>query len=98
MAGKTHITTTINGEETEFLCEPRQTLLEVLRDDLGLTGTKEGHGTTPYGILCRHCMDLSQRFGYTPTRFVGARSARTLRRTWKPFGPCSSCPVGREAE
>ncbi|MCZ6633707.1 MAG: (2Fe-2S)-binding protein [bacterium] len=42
MAGKTHITTTINGEETEFLCEPRQTLLEVLRDDLGMTGTKEG--------------------------------------------------------
>ena len=42
MAGKTHVTTTINGEETEFLCEPRQTLLEVLRDDLGLTGTKEG--------------------------------------------------------
>ena len=42
MAGKTHVTTTINGDETEFLCEPRQTLLEVLRDDLGLTGTKEG--------------------------------------------------------
>ena len=41
---KTHLTTTINGEETEFLCEPRQTLLEVLRDDLNLTGTKEGCG------------------------------------------------------
>lgn len=36
------MTTTINGEEREFLCEPRQTLLEVLRDDLDLTGTKEG--------------------------------------------------------
>ena len=42
MAKKVHITTTVNGEETEFLCEPRQTLLEVLRDDLDLTGTKEG--------------------------------------------------------
>jgi len=42
MAKKVHVTTTINGEETEFLCEPRQTLLEVLRDDLDLTGTKEG--------------------------------------------------------
>ena len=41
---KTHLTTTINGEETEFLCEPRQTLLEVLRDDLNLTGSKEGCG------------------------------------------------------
>ncbi|MGA1196115.1 MAG: (2Fe-2S)-binding protein [Candidatus Latescibacterota bacterium] len=42
MAKKVHVTTTINGEEAEFLCEPRQTLLEVLRDDLDLTGTKEG--------------------------------------------------------
>ncbi|HAA77300.1 TPA: ferredoxin [Candidatus Latescibacteria bacterium] len=41
---KTHVTTNINGEETEFLCEPRQTLLEVLRDDLNLTGSKEGCG------------------------------------------------------
>jgi len=41
---KTHVTTTINGEETEFLCEPRQTLLEVLRDDMNLTGSKEGCG------------------------------------------------------
>ncbi|MCA9095652.1 MAG: (2Fe-2S)-binding protein [Planctomycetaceae bacterium] len=42
MAKKRMVTTTINGEEREFLCEPRQTLLEVLRDNLGLTGTKEG--------------------------------------------------------
>ena len=34
--------TTINNEPQEFLCEPRQSLLEVLRDALGLTGTKEG--------------------------------------------------------
>jgi carbon-monoxide dehydrogenase small subunit len=33
---------TLNGQETEFLCEPRQSLLEVLRDELRLTGTKEG--------------------------------------------------------
>ena len=33
---------TINGEEVEFLCEPRQSLLEVLRETLGLTGSKEG--------------------------------------------------------
>ena len=32
----------INGEEIDFLCEPRQSLLEVLREELGLTGTKEG--------------------------------------------------------
>jgi carbon-monoxide dehydrogenase small subunit len=39
---KTHVTTTINGESAEFLCEPRQSLLEVLRDVLKLTGAKEG--------------------------------------------------------
>ncbi len=38
----THVRTTINGEAAEFLCEPRQSLLEVLRDILRLTGTKEG--------------------------------------------------------
>src|SRR5436853_7024419 len=32
----------VNGQETEVLCEPRQSLLEVLRDELRLTGTKEG--------------------------------------------------------
>ena len=42
MATVTHVLTTINGEEINFLCEPRQSLLEVLRDVLGMTGTKEG--------------------------------------------------------
>jgi aerobic carbon-monoxide dehydrogenase small subunit len=39
---KVHLTATINGEAREVLCEPYQTLLEVLRDELKLTGTKEG--------------------------------------------------------
>jgi len=42
MLSKVHVQTQINGEEVEFLCEPRQSLLEVLRDVLGLTGSKEG--------------------------------------------------------
>ncbi|MCC7421775.1 MAG: (2Fe-2S)-binding protein [Planctomycetaceae bacterium] len=42
MARKRVISATINGKQEEFLCEPRQTLLEVLRDTLQLTGTKEG--------------------------------------------------------
>lgn len=42
MAKKTHVTTTINGEPYEFLCQARQSLLEVLRDTLQLTGSKEG--------------------------------------------------------
>jgi carbon-monoxide dehydrogenase small subunit len=39
---KVHVQTRINGEDAEFLCEARQSLLEVLRDILSLTGTKEG--------------------------------------------------------
>ena len=39
---RTHVETNINGIGTEFLCEPRQSLLEVLRDEIGLTGSKEG--------------------------------------------------------
>ena len=39
---KTHVRTRLNGEATEFLCEANQSLLEVLRDVLLLTGTKEG--------------------------------------------------------
>ena len=42
MPNKTHVQTTINGENVEFLCEPRQSLLECLRDILQLTGAKEG--------------------------------------------------------
>lgn len=39
---RSYVSTRLNGAETDFLCEPRQSLLEVLRDELGLTGTKEG--------------------------------------------------------
>ena len=39
---KQHVTTTVNGDSVEFLCEPEETLLDVLRDELRLTGSKEG--------------------------------------------------------
>ncbi|HZW31617.1 MAG TPA: (2Fe-2S)-binding protein [Isosphaeraceae bacterium] len=42
MSKKIHVTTTLNGESVEFLCEARQSLLEVLRETLRLTGAKEG--------------------------------------------------------
>ena len=44
-----HVTATINGDEAEFLCVPEETLLDVLRDRLGLTGSKEGCGTGDCG-------------------------------------------------
>ncbi len=46
---KHHVTTTINGDAREFLCDTQQTLLTVLRDELGMTGTKEGCGTGDCG-------------------------------------------------
>ncbi len=39
---KLHVTCDVNGDAVEFLCEPEETLLDVLRDRLGLTGSKEG--------------------------------------------------------
>ncbi len=42
MSAKVAVTANINGQETQFLCEPRQSLLEVLREDLLMTGAKEG--------------------------------------------------------
>ncbi|MCW1970623.1 MAG: (2Fe-2S)-binding protein [Anaerolineae bacterium] len=42
MSKKIQVSTTINGEPTDFLCEPNQSLLEVLRDGLNMTGSKEG--------------------------------------------------------
>ena len=43
------VTCTINGDETEFLCDPDQSLLDALRDELLLTGAKEGCGTGDCG-------------------------------------------------
>ncbi|MBC6416764.1 MAG: (2Fe-2S)-binding protein [Rhodospirillales bacterium] len=44
-----HVSTKINGDAAEYLCEPEETLLDVLRDRLGMTGSKEGCGTGDCG-------------------------------------------------
>jgi carbon-monoxide dehydrogenase small subunit len=46
---KHHVSTTVNGEPVEFLCETQQTLLDVLRDELNMTGSKEGCGSGDCG-------------------------------------------------
>lgn len=56
MSKKHHITTIVNGDEYEALCETQQTLLDVLRDELLLTGTKEGCATGDCGA-CSVMMD-----------------------------------------
>ena len=45
MMSNIHVSAEVNGDKVEFLCDPRETLLDVLRDRLNLTGTKEGCGT-----------------------------------------------------
>ena len=56
MPGKVLVHTNLNGDSIEFLCEPRQTLLEVLRETLGLTGTKEACGNGNCGA-CNVILD-----------------------------------------
>jgi carbon-monoxide dehydrogenase small subunit len=64
---KYHVTTTINGDPVEFLCDTTQTLLDALRDELFMTGTKEGCGTgdcgacsvTVDGVLVCSCLVMA---------------------------------------
>ena len=53
---RTHITTVINGDEVDFLSEDSTSLLNALRDEVGLTGAKEGCGTGDCGA-CSVLMD-----------------------------------------
>jgi carbon-monoxide dehydrogenase small subunit len=46
---KCHVTATVNGDAVEYLCDPEETLLDVLRDRLNLTGSKEGCGSGDCG-------------------------------------------------
>ncbi|MDB2423250.1 (2Fe-2S)-binding protein [Paracoccaceae bacterium] len=50
------VSTTINDDDVEFLCQPNETLLDVLRNRLGLMGAKEGCGTGDCGA-CSTIMD-----------------------------------------
>ena len=53
---RVHVTCTINGDPAEFLCDGGQSLLDALRDEVGLTGAKEGCGTGDCGA-CSIVMD-----------------------------------------
>jgi carbon-monoxide dehydrogenase small subunit len=87
MPNKTHITANINGEETEFLCEPYQSLLEVLRDTAGLMGTKEGCNNGNCGscnvildgVLVNSCLVLAVEIqGRSVTTIEGIATANGL--------------------
>jgi carbon-monoxide dehydrogenase small subunit len=82
-----HIEATINGQATDFLCEPRQSLLEVLRDELRLTGTKEGCNNGNCGAcnvlldgrLVNSCLVLAAEIqGRSVTTIEGIATAQGL--------------------
>jgi len=87
MTKKAHVQATINGEEVEFLCEPRQSLLEVLRETLGLTGAKEGCNNGNCGAcnvildgaLVNSCLVLAVEInGHRLTTIEGIATAQGL--------------------
>ena len=63
---KIHVSAVVNGDPVDFLADPRESLLDCLRDQLGLTGSKEGCGTgdcgacsvTVDGVLVCSCLVL----------------------------------------
>lgn len=84
---KQQVSTRINGEETDFLCFPEQTMLEVLRDTLQLTGTKEGCGTGDCGacsilldgtLVCACLMFAAESDGREVTTIEGIASGSDL--------------------
>jgi aerobic carbon-monoxide dehydrogenase small subunit len=100
---KIHVQCTINGEPTEFLCEARQSLLEVLREDLGFTGTKEGCNdgncgacsVTLDGVLVDSCLVLAVEVeGKTVGTVEGLASADGLHPLQQKFLEHASLQCG----
>jgi carbon-monoxide dehydrogenase small subunit len=82
-----HVSTTVNGDPAEFVCQPGETLLDVLRNQLGLTGSKEGCGTgdcgacsvTVDGRLVCSCLVLgAEAEGREVTTIEGLADGNTL--------------------
>ena len=94
MSKKIQVQAVINGEEVEFLCEPRQSLLEVLRETLGLTGAKEGCNTGNCGAcnvliegaLVNSCLVLAVEIaGREMTTIEGIATAQGLHALQEKF-------------
>lgn len=100
---KMTVETTLNGQETTFLCEPRQTLLEALRDELGLTGSKEGCGNGNCGacnvlldgVLVNSCLVLAAEIeGRAVVTIEGIASEGTLHPLQEAFLEHASLQCG----
>ena len=71
---KIHVTTTVNGDPAEFLADPRETLLDALRDQLGLTGeASDEHAVAPKGKPAPRPVDARD----TSKRFVPPKKPRS---------------------
>ncbi len=101
---RTHVTCTINGEETEFLCHQDDTLLNSLRDDVGLTGVKEGCGTGDCGacsvllddrLTCACLVFAPEADGATIVTVEGLASADALHPLQQAFleGAALQCGI-----
>ena len=91
---KTHVTTTVNGDATEFLAGPGVTLLDALRDELGLTGTKEGCGSGDCGacsvtvdgrLVCSCLMLAAEAEGHSIGTIEGVATADKLHPVQQKF-------------
>jgi aerobic carbon-monoxide dehydrogenase small subunit len=91
---KLHISTTINGDQTEFLCEPYESLLDALRETLGLTGTKEGCGSGDCGacsvlvdgrLVCSCLVLAAEAEGHSITTVEGLADGNTLHPLQRKF-------------
>jgi aerobic carbon-monoxide dehydrogenase small subunit len=91
---RNHVSTTVNGDQVEFLCETGQTLLEALRDELRLTGTKEGCGTGDCGacsvivdgrLLCSCLMLAVEAEGKSVQTIEGMAAGESLHPLQKKF-------------
>lgn len=91
---KIHVTATINGEPAEFLCEPQQTLLDVLRNELNLTGSKEGCASGDCGacsvivdgrLVCSCLMLAAESEGHEVTTIEGVARGDELHPVQRQF-------------
>src|SRR5215469_16127316 len=91
---KLHVSTTVNGDQAEFLTDPGTTLLDALRDELGLTGSKEGCGSGDCGacsvivngnVVCSCLMLGCEAEGKTITTVEGVAQGDKLHPVQQKF-------------
>ncbi len=101
---RTHVSCTVNGDQVDFLCADSTSLLDVLRDELGLTGAKEGCGTGDCGactilvdgrVNCSCLMFAPEAQGRDLTTVEGMASAEGLHPLQQTFleGAALQCGV-----